>query len=112
MPRNLFFAHPKNVLLSMLGNGNYKVQSVVIDKIQNLCGIVRSMSHSITTVQKKNKEEQAEDKNDSFGTISKSYIRQFLILQVDFNAISYHDMVDINSSHVSEPPLLNLLSDE
>ena len=54
----------------------------------------------------------AEDRNYSFGTISQSYIRQFLLTQVYVNTISCLEMVGINSSNVSEPPLLKLFLDE
>ena len=43
--------------------------------------------------------------------MSKTDIRQFLLPQVDFHAISYREMVDINSSDVLEPPLLKPFSD-
>ena len=37
---------------------------------------------------------------------------KFFAAQGNFNTISYYEMVDINSSDVSEPPPPKLLSDE
>ena len=50
MQRNSFFAHPENVLLSMLGNTYYEVRGVTAYKIQNLRCIVQSVSHSTAAV--------------------------------------------------------------
>ena len=90
----------------MLGDINYEVRSVAVDKVQKLHCIIRSVGHCTATIRKQNKVRQAEDKNDSNGTISKPYIQQFWIRQVNFIALSYLEMIDINLSNVSEPPLL------
>ena len=52
MQGNSSFAHPGNVLVSMFGDIKYELQSVAVDKVQNLDCIIQLVSHSTATAQK------------------------------------------------------------
>ena len=88
---NAFFAHPENILLSMLGDEEKRIRKLAVDRI--LC--LRFLKS------------QNQDKVQEEDTV-----RKFLIPQIDTSAKSYHKLSDINSEHVKEPPLTQDLSNE
>ena len=94
--RNAFFAHPENVLLGMLGDDDEEIRRLAVSKIQGLRG--KSLQHSIP--------------NDNFGggyvencqntedPVSKINIRIFQVPIINFNARSFHQMVNLNGREV------------
>ena len=80
--RNAYFAHPENVLLSMISDSRINVRQEAIDKI-----IQARINYS-----------------------NNNNIRQFRVPTLNFQAEDYKDMVDMSS--VTPPPVLSHISSE
>lgn len=78
---NGFFAHPENVLIAMITDSSPDIRTLGWRRIKKARQTPRKKS-----------------------------IRQFVVPQIDFEADSYHQMIDWFSIRVTEPPLTKALS--
>ena len=106
LQRNSFFVHLANALLSMLSDTSSDVRKAAVYRIQCLRAIMEPVNQSKINMQK------SEDKNDSSDTIPTPTIRKFLLPQVNLQARSYHKMTNVNTTNMTEPPLLRLFPDQ
>ena len=81
--RNAYFAHPENVLLSMLSDSRPEIRTQAVEKI----------------VQARNNERH-------------SSVRKFRVPTLNFQADDYTKMINLNSSNVTPPPVLSNVSSE
>ena len=105
--RNAFFAHPENVLLGMLGDDDEEIRRLAVNKIQGLRG--KSLQHSIPNDNfRRGYVENCQNTEDA---VSKSNIRIFQVPIINFNARSFHQMVNLNGKEVNQPPAIKHHSD-
>ena len=79
--RNCYFAHPENILLSMLSDSRRDLRVLAVNKII-----------------------QARQSNDN------TSIRKFSVPKLNFQAAHYTDMVDLNTVNITSTPILSNLS--
>ena len=105
--RNAFFAHPENVLLGMLGDDDEEIRRLAVNKIQGLRG--KSLQHSIPNDNFRGG--YVENCQNTKDAISKSNITIFQVSIINFNARSFHQMVNLNGREVNQPPAIKHHSD-
>ena len=93
--RNPFFAHPKHVIIAMLGHENKPVSDTAVDKIISLRETLTA--GNIDTF----KETSCEEVNA---------MRKFKVPSINENATSYHQLVGLCLQ--AEPPLLHYLTND
>ena len=79
--RNCYFAHPENILLSMLSYSRRDVRELAVDKIV-----------------------QARETSDN------SSIRKFSVPKLNFQANDYTKIVDLSTVTITSPPILSNIS--
>jgi len=113
LERNSFYAHPENVLLSMLNDEDYEVRSMAINKIL----ASRSGQHTATSFFSNDNFEggyqiavDEEPRNTSTMPTDNS-IRRICRPNLNHKAKSYYKMVDMNLPQMGEPPATKHISD-
>ena len=91
LQRNGFFAHFENVALAMLADEDETIRRTAVNKILQI------------------REALKQNMPETFSSASSNEIRKFEIPQIDFDARSYHSMINLNQSNLSEPPALKSL---
>ncbi|XP_053967743.1 uncharacterized protein LOC128869586 [Anastrepha ludens] len=76
---NAYFAHPENLLLSMVTDENRNVRKI---------GVQRILKARETT------------------STAKNSVRSFILPKLNFNATNYYEMIDWSSTILSPPPVL------
>ncbi|KPU75627.1 uncharacterized protein Dana_GF26820 [Drosophila ananassae] len=80
---NAYFAHPENLLLSMLTDENLNLRKIGLQRIL-----------------------KAREKTPT----AETSVRSFLLPKLNFNATKYYEMIDWSSIVVSPPPVLRNVS--
>ena len=87
----------------MLGDDDEKIRRLAVNKIQGLRG--KSLQHSIPNGNfRRGYVENCQNTEDA---VSESNIRIFQVLIINFNARSFHQMVNLNGVEVNQPPAIN-----
>ena len=105
--RNAFFAHPENVLLGLLRDHDEEIRRLAVNKIQGLRG--KSLQHLIPNGNFRGG--YVENCQNTEDAVSKSNIRIFQVSIINFNARSFHQMVNLNGKEVNQPPAIKHHSD-
>lgn len=124
--RNAFYAHPENLLLTMLSDDEPKIRKVAIDHIMDIRNAVGSESTSSANTGQEREEENLDDvdiegysddeasgnevEDDEFP--QDPSIRPFKVPMLQFHATSYDKMIDWNKELLTEPPLIKKKSNE
>ena len=91
LQHNAFFAHPENVIVSMLGDEDVHVRRAAVQTMHSL----RSQTGKETLL----------------SAISPS-IHRFCLPQLDLKAKTYHQLVKLDVAETSEPPLIRSLTNQ
>lgn len=128
MQRNGFFAHVEAILITMLNDPNPEIRAIAVNIIltirmkranqANQAGQNASQDDDRRGVDEESNSEQ-EDGDADFQldpsekqAIATSNIRRFIIPKINFQASSYHEMIDWEDTVLTEPPLTLSLTDD
>ena len=120
LQRNGYFAHPEAILLSMLADENTDLRALAVNQILTIR--IKAQEQSQASNQQEDDgrgvddldddNELAEENDDRLqmdpsekAAISNSKIRQYIILNINFAALTYPELIDWEISKLSEPPL-------
>ncbi|ESO12755.1 hypothetical protein HELRODRAFT_159338 [Helobdella robusta] len=84
LQRNAYFAHPENILLSMLADEQKHIRELALRRILKC----RANDATLNTV------------------------RVFKVPKLNFDAINYYDMIDWHATEITEPPLTKDITTE
>ena len=123
---NHFYAHPKAILRSMLADEDPSLRKQAVEKIL-------SIRADLAKTTEENEEEEEEDEveeDDEWedeedidaeelildaverAAIQNSTVREFQVLQINFKATSYPNLINWKKTTFTEPPMTFNLSDE
>ena len=108
---NAYYAHPENVLISMLGDDDDDVRRIAVNKILNIRGALPGFEVDDDFV---GGEAEIEDDEEDFiePVVVTSNVRRFCVPIINLEAKSYHRLINLNSQDVTEPPLTKTMSVE
>ena len=104
LQKNSFFAHPENVLVSMLGDSDEKVRRLAVNKINSFRG--KSVDYHIPNEDFVGgylfKDAGKGDHND---------IRRFCLPKINLEAKTYYTLVNLKGQELIQPPAVRSLTD-
>ena len=121
LQRNGYFAHPEAILLSMLADENADLRALAVNQILMIHMKAQEQSQASNQQEDDGRRvddldddnELAEENDDGLqmdpsekAVISNSKIRQYIILNINFAASTYSELIDWEISKLSEPPLI------
>ena len=108
LERNSFFAHPENILISMLSDTDYQVRCLAVNKILTIRG--EQQGSALTPADCADDFASGllcDNEGDPEGSeVSGENIRRFRRPKLNLNAKVYYKLVDMNSSTICEPPAI------
>ena len=105
--KNVFFAHPENILLAMLGDDNKDVRKQAVSRVQAIRETSKNLDHNLTSENPK-----LLDKSDEFNMYDPCVnVTRFEVPKaINTNAKLFFEIFNLDDSDFRQPPAINDLS--
>ena len=127
LQRNAYFAHPEAILLAMLADDDADIRAQAVNQILTIRMKAQNLDDQSNEgdvndgrgVDDLDKNEEDEDDEDSLqwepseiAAISSSKVRKYILPKINFKAETYTELIDWETSQLSEPPFTLTMTNE
>ena len=127
LQRNAYFAHPEAILLAMLADDDADIRAQAVNQILTIRMKAQNLDDQSNEgdvndgrgVDDLDENEEDEDDEDclqlepsEIAAISSSKVWKYILPKINFKAETYTELIDWETSHLSEPPFILTMTNE